>query len=186
MQQRGEVTRLLDELTHGGRDALDRLFPLVYDELRRVAHHRLRNEREAHSLDTTALVHDAYVKLAGLDRMRWQNRAQFFAVAAQAMRRILVDHAMHRKAQKRGGEMQHVSLDESVIMTEERGEQLLALDEALHRLEAIDERHSRVVECRFFAGMSVEETAEVLGISPATVKRDWTMARAWLSRELAG
>ena len=186
MQQHGEVTGPHDELTHGGREALDRLFPLVYEELRRVAHNRLRHERDAHSLDTTALVHEAYVKLSALDRLQWKNRAQFFALAAQAMRRILVDYALRRKTQKRGGEQQRISLDDSVLMAEERSEELIALDEALRRLEAMDPRHGRIVECRFFGGMSIEDTAAVLGISPATVKRDWVMARAWLSRELAG
>ncbi len=186
MQQHGEVTRPPDELTHGGRETLDGLFPLVYEELRRVAHNRLRRERDAHSLDTTALVHEAYVKLSALDRLQWKNRAQFFALAAQAMRRILVDYALRRKTQKRGGEQQRISLDDSVLMAEERSEELIALDEALRRLEAIDARHGRIVECRFFGGMSIEDTAAVLGISPATVKRDWVMARAWLRRELAG
>jgi RNA polymerase sigma factor (TIGR02999 family) len=184
MAQRGEVTRLLDELTRGGRAALDQLFPLIYDELRQIAHHRLQFEQEGHTLDSGALVHEAYVKLADLDRMKWQNRAHFFAVAAQAMRRLLVDHATRRSAQKRGGAQHQVALDDVVLMADERSDQLLALNDAMHRLEAIDKRVSQVVECRFFGGMSVEETAEVLDISTATVKRDWRMARAWLAREL--
>jgi RNA polymerase sigma factor (TIGR02999 family) len=184
MAQRGEVTRLLVELTHGGRAALDQLFPLIYDELRQIAHRRLQFEQEGHTLDSGALVHEAYVKLADLDRMKWQNRAHFFAVAAQAMRRLLVDHATRRSAQKRGGVQQQVALDDVVLMADQRSEQLLALHDALRRLEMIDERVSQVVECRFFGGMSVEETAEVLDVSTATVKRDWNMARAWLAREL--
>ena len=184
MAQQGEVTRLLGELTRGGRAALDQLFPLIYDELRQIAHHRLRFEQEGHTLDSGALVHEAYVKLADLDRMKWQNRAHFFAVAAQAMRRLLVDHATRRGTQKRGGAQRQVALEDVVLMADERSDQLLALDDALRRLEAIDARVSQVVECRFFGGMSVEETAEVLDISAATVKRDWHMARAWLAREL--
>ncbi len=186
MPQQGEVTRLLAELTRGGRDALDQLMPLVYEELRRVAHRRLENERSDHTFATTDLVHEAYLKLIGLDRIEWQSRVQFFAVAAQAMRRILVDYAARRTAQKRGGGRQKVSLDEIQLPVEESAEGVLALDDALQRLAAIDERHSRVVECRYFAGMSIEETAEALGVSPATVKRDWTLARAWLHRELSG
>jgi RNA polymerase sigma factor (TIGR02999 family) len=184
MAQRGEVTRLLSELTHGGRDALDQLLPLIYDELREIAHRRLQFEHEGHTLDSGALVHEAYVKLADLDRMKWQNRAHFFAVAAQAMRRLLVDHATRRSTQKRGGVQRQVALEDVVLSADERSDQLLALDDALRRLTAIDARVSQVVEYRFFGGMSVEETAEVLDISTATVKRDWQMARAWLAREL--
>ena len=184
MDRPGEVTQLLRELTHGGLAAVDQIFPLVYDELRGIAHRRLRNEAGGHTLDTGALVHEAYLKLVEQDRVDWQNRAHFFAVAARAMRRILIDYAVARKAQKRGGARQKVPLDEVVIMADQRSEELLALDEALGRLEAIHERHGRVVECRFFGGMSIEETGEALGISAATVKRDWTLARAWLHREL--
>jgi RNA polymerase sigma-70 factor, ECF subfamily len=185
MSQQGEITRLLAELSHGGRDALDQLLPLVYEELQRIAHRRLQNERSDHTLVTTDLVHEAYLKLVGLDHIEWKSRAQFFALAAQAMRRILVDYAVRRKAQKRGGERRKVSLDEVSLPIEQRADELLALDDALQRLAALDERHSRVVECRYFAGMSIEETAEALGVSPATVKRDWTLARAWLHRELS-
>ena len=184
MHRPGEVTQLLRELTHGDNDVVDQLFPLVYGELCAIAHGRLRNEPAGHTLNTTALVHEAYLKLVDQDRVDWQNRAHFFAVAARAMRRILIDYAVARKAQKRGGERRKVPLDEVVIMADQRSDELLALDEALRRLESIHERHSRVIECRFFAGMSVEETAEALDISPATVKRDWTLARAWLHREL--
>ncbi len=186
MRDQGEVTRLLAELGHGGRDALDRLLPIVYAELQRIAHHQLWGERSDHTLATTDLVHEAYLKLVGLERIEWKNRAQFFAVAAQAMRRVLVDHAVSRKAQKRGGERRKVPLDQAMLVAEQPGDELLALHNALNELERINERLSRIVECRYFAGMSIEETAEALGISPATVKRDWTMARAWLHRELSG
>ncbi|HET8653953.1 MAG TPA: sigma-70 family RNA polymerase sigma factor [Longimicrobiaceae bacterium] len=185
MHARGEVTQLLAELTHGGRDAVDRLYPLVYAELQRVAHRQLAGERPDHTLATTELVHEAYLKLVGLERIEWRNRAHFFAVAARAMRRILVDYAVSRGAQKRGGGGQRVALDAVELVADERGEDLLALDDALVRLEAIQERCARVVECRFFGGMSIEETAEALDVSPATVKRDWTVARAWLYRELS-
>lgn len=186
MRGPGEVTHLLQELTHGGRDAMDRLFPLVYGELRGIAHGRLRNEPAGHTMDTGALVHEAYLKLVDQERVNWQNRAHFFAVAARAMRRILLDYAVARQAQKRGGDRRQVPLDEGVLAVEERTDELLALDEALQRLERVDERQGQVVECRFFGGMTIEETAEALGIAPATVKRDWTAARAWLNRELSG
>lgn len=185
MHRAGEVTQLLQELTHGGRDAVDRLFPLVYGELRGIAHRRLQNEPAGHTLDTEALVHEAYLKLVDQERVDWQNRAHFFAVAARAMRRILLDYATGRQAQKRGGDRRQVPLDEGVLAVEERTDELLALGEALQRLEQVDERQGRVVECRFFGGMSIEETAEALGVAPATVKRDWTAARAWLNRELS-
>ncbi|MDQ3555459.1 MAG: sigma-70 family RNA polymerase sigma factor [Gemmatimonadota bacterium] len=186
MHRPGEVTQLLQKLTHGGRDAVDQLFPLVYGELRGIAHQRLRNEPAGHTLDTGALVHEAYLKLADQERVDWQNRAHFFAVAARAMRRILIDYAVARKAQKRGGARHQVPLDEAMLVAEERSDELLALQNALVKLERVDERLVRTVECRYFAGMSIEETAAALGISPATVKRDWTVARAWLHRELSG
>jgi RNA polymerase sigma factor (TIGR02999 family) len=184
MPEHGEITRLLDHLPAGGRETLDQLLPLVYEELRRVARRRLQNERPDHTLVTTELVHEAYLKLAGLDRMHWQGRAHFFALAAGAMRRILVDHAVRRKAQKRGGDRRQVSLDQVGLPAEHGSADLLALDAALERLAERNERQCRVVECRYFAGMSIEETATALGTSPATVKRDWTVARAWLHREL--
>ena len=164
---------------------MDEFFPLVYEELRRIAHRELRHERSGHTLGTTALVHEAYLKLAHLDRIQWKSRAQFLAVAAQAMRRVLVDYAVARRAQKRGGGFVPQSLDDAMAIASERSEELLALDEALQRLQSLDEQHARIVECRFFGGMSIEETAEALGVSPATVKRGWTMARAWLNRELS-
>jgi len=162
------------------------LFSAVYHELRRVAHRHLRGERTGHTLGTTGLVHEAYLELARLDRIRWLGRAYVLAAASQAMRRILVDYALARRAQKRGGGVVAEPLDDAVAMAVERGDELLALDEALERLAAMNERCARVVECRFYGGMSVEETAEALGTSPATIKRDWTMARAYLNRELAG
>lgn len=183
----GEVTRLLEQASQGDRDAKDRLVQLLYDELHRLAHRRMRGEREGHTLGTTALVHQAYLEIAGLDRIQWRNRAHFLAVAARAMRRVLIDHAVARRAQKREGNLRAIPLDEIVdlpLVAGPSAEELLALDRALERLNALSERQCQVVECRFFAGMSVEETAEALQTSPATVKRDWTVARAWLHREL--
>lgn len=164
---------------------LDRLVPVVYDELRRIAHGQLRGERSDHTLDTTGLVHEAYLKLSRLDRIEWGDRAHFLAAAAGAMRRILVDYAVARRTGKRGGGRQRVPLDDVLILADERAEELLALDEALQRLAAESDRAARIVEWRYFAGMSIEETAAVLEVSPATVKREWVMARAWLNRELA-
>ena len=167
-----------------GRPALDAVYPAVYEELRRVAHRHLRGEGTGHTLGTTALVHEAYLELARLNHVRWHGRAYVLAAASQAMRRILIDHAVARRAQKRGGGAVAEPLDDAVAMAATRGDELLALDEALARLSDVEPRYARVVECRFFGGMSVEETAEALGTSPATVKRDWTVARAWLNREL--
>ena len=186
MTEPGEVSRLLVEASRGDRDAVDRLVPLVYDELRRIAHRRMRGERADHTLDTTSLVNEAYLELAGLDRMQWRSREHFLAVAARAMRRVLIDSAVRRSALKRDGG-RALPLDEAeevALVSDQRADELLALDEALERLGAASERQCRVVECRFFAGMSVDETAAALGTSPATVKRDWTAARAWLHREL--
>ena len=168
-----------------GPGGLDDVFPVVYDELRRIAHRHLHGERTGHTLGTTGLVHEAYLELSRLDRIRWAGRPYVLAAASQAMRRILVDYAVARRAQKRGGGAVHEPLDDAMAMAVERGDELLALDEALGRLAGVNERWARVVECRFFGGMSVEETAEALDTSPATVKRDWTVARAWLNRELA-
>ena len=167
-------------------DELRDLFSAVYEALRRVAHRHLRAEATGHTLGTTGLVHEAYLELARLDHIRWPGRAYVLAAASQAMRRILVDYAVARRAQKRGGGAVAEPLDDAVAMATARGDELLALDEALDRLAAVDARCARVVECRFYGGMSVEETAEALQTSPATVKRDWTMARAYLNRELAG
>ena len=165
-------------------NALDDVFPVVYEELKRVAHRHLRGERGEHTLGTTALVHEAYLELSKLDHVRWPGRPYMLAAASRAMRRILIDYAVARRAEKRGGGVEAEPLDDAVAMAISRGDELLALDEALDRLAGVNERYGRVVECRFFGGMSVEETAEALGTSPATVKRDWTMARAWLNREL--
>lgn len=164
---------------------MEEIFPLVYDELRRMAARKLRDERTSHTLSATALVHEAWLELTKLNRITWQNRSHYLATAAQAMRRILIDYAVARSRQKRGGGQVPIHLDGEVwAVAETRGEDLLALDEALVRLGAMNERQARVVECRFFGGMSVEETAETLNVSPATVKREWATARAWLNREL--
>jgi RNA polymerase sigma factor (TIGR02999 family) len=177
------VEELLRAVRGGDRSAFDELFPLIYDTLRRMAHRKLTRERTGHTLLTTDLVHEAYLKLVRLDRIEWQGRAHFLAIAAQSMRNILVNSALARKAAKRGGGADR-PLEEALAVADAPTSDLLALHRALERLEAIDARQSRVVECRFFAGMSIEETAEVLQISPASVKRDWTLARAWLNREL--
>ncbi len=179
-----EVTRLLIAWSEGDEAALEKLIPLVYQELRRLAKLYLKRERPGHSLQTTALVHEAYLRLIDSSRVRWQNRAHFFAVSAQLMRRILVDFARSRRYLKRGGEAQHVSLGEALDIAEARGAALIALDDALLALAKIDERKSRVIELRYFGGLSVEETAEALKVSTETVKRDWRLARSWLRREL--
>ena len=175
-----EVTRLLIRLTEGEGAVLDDLLPLVYAELRRLAASYLRRERAGHTLQPTALVHEAYLRLIDQTQVHWQNRAHFFGVAAQMMRRILVDHARSQQAEKRGGDYQKLSLDENIDVSGERAADLVALDEALERLAEIDPAKSRVVELRFFGGLSVEETAQVLGVSAPTVKRQWRMAKAWL------
>ena len=180
-----DVTRLLDDLSAGKEQAFDELLPLVHSELRRRAASYLRRERQNHTLQPTALVNEAFMKLVEQRNVRWQNRAHFFAVASQAMRRILVDHARTHQRVKRGGSAPQVTLDEAMIAAESRSIDLLALDEALERLAALDERQARVVELRFFGGLSVEEAAEVLNISPATIKREWSMAKAWLHAELS-
>lgn len=180
----GEVTNLLIELKNGNRDAESRLMPLVYGELRRLAGLYMRGERPGHTLQATALVHEAYLRLVGHEDVDWQNRAHFFGVAANLMRRILVDHARAKQAKKRGGGDQKVSLDQAVLVRPEAPEQFLALDEALERLAKRDPRQARIVELRYFGGLSEEETAEVLEISVRTVKRDWSVARAWLYQQL--
>jgi RNA polymerase sigma-70 factor, ECF subfamily len=164
---------------------MEDFFPLVYDELRRIAARAMRGERAHHTLCTTALVNEAWLELSKLTRMQWQNRSHFLAMAAQAMRRVLVDYAVARGRQKRGGGQLAEPLDENAVAAvAAHADDVLVLDEALHRLHALNARHARIVECRFYGGMNVEETAEALGISPATVKRDWAIARAWLNREL--
>lgn len=180
------ITQALVELSSGDASARDRLFPLVYDALRDLARRELRRERPDHTLSATALVHEAYLKLVQLERIDWKGRAHFFGVCAPVMRQVLISHARSRNAAKRGAGAAKLPLSDAMAVAEERPEELLALDEALARLEALSPRQARVVEARFFAGLSVEETAAALGISPATVKREWTAARAWLNRELAG
>lgn len=185
MPSEEDVTQALQALSAGDRAALDRLLPAIYAELRAQADRALRRERPDHTLSPTALVHEVYLKLVRLDRMVWQDRAHFFGASANEMRRILVSHARHRRADKRGAGAEHLPLDNALDAALTRPGELLDLDDALDRLRLIDERQVRIVECRFFAGMSVEDTAEALGISAATVKRDWTLARAWLNRELS-
>ena len=179
-----EVTRLLLDWSNGNQAALDKLMPLVDRELNRLAHHYMRRENPGHTLQTTALVNEAYLRLVDQKHVHWKNRAHFFALSAQLMRRILVDHARKRKYGKRGGDAHRVSFDEAIIVSRERGADLVALDDALDKLAAIDSRKSKVVELRFFGGLSIEETAEALSVSPLTVKRDWSMAKAWLYNSL--
>jgi RNA polymerase sigma factor (TIGR02999 family) len=183
MTSQHEITRLLVDWSNGDRQALDRLTPLVYDELRRLAGRYLRQERPGHTLQSTALVHEAYLKLVGQTSVRWQNRAHFFGIAAQLIRRILVDYARARHADKRGADAQKLSIDEAIELPGGRDLDLVALDDALEGLAKIDPRQSRLVELRFFAGLTLEETAEVLQMSLATAKRDWIAAKAWLARE---
>ena len=190
-ETRTRVVRLLEELRDGEAAALDELFALLYDELRQLAQRQRRRWRGDETLNTTALVHEAYVKLVGQARIAAESRAHFLALAARAMRHILCNYARDRRTQKRGGGLEHVQLDESGSdagrsrFSPEQSEELVALDEALRRLEQVDPRQGRVVECRFFGGLTIEETAAALGVSPRTVKRDWAMAQAWLHRELA-
>lgn len=178
------VTQLLVAYGNGQREALDQLLPLVYQELHRIAELRMRRERRDHTLNATALVHEAYIKLMDQGEMTWQNRAHFFAISSRVMRQILIDYARKHNAEKRGAGQPHTLLDGKQISLGERTDELLALDEALERLSALDERLGRVVEYRFFGGLTIEETAEVLDISAMTVKRDWRKAKAWLYREL--
>jgi RNA polymerase sigma factor (TIGR02999 family) len=181
-----DVTALLNELRRGNTEAGNRLIPLVYQELRRIAAIHLRRESPQHSLQPTALVHEAYLRLVNLKEIDWQSRSHFFAISATVMRRILVDHARARGAAKRGEGWSLVDVDEAVVPSPARPAEVLALDEALNRLAVLDPRQSKIVELRFFAGMSEEETGEVLGISARTVKRDWRVAKAWLYEELHG
>jgi RNA polymerase sigma factor (TIGR02999 family) len=181
-----QVTQLLLAWSQGEESALEKLTPVVYEELRRLAHRYMGGERLGHTLQTTALVNEAYVRLIDGKQVNWQNRAHFFAVSARLMRRILVDWARSRQSQKRGDQPQRVTLDEALMLTRGRNEDLVALDEALKSLTEVDPRKSQVVEMRFFGGLSVEETAEVLKVSPDTVLRDWRLAKLWLLRELSG
>jgi RNA polymerase sigma factor (TIGR02999 family) len=180
-----EVTRLLGAWSDGDNSALEQLMPIVYEELKRMARRYMNSQPSAHTLQTTALIHEAYVRLAEQKDRKFNNRAHFFAVAATAMRHILVDHARTRAAAKRGGGNAMIALDDAAFVTSERAAEIVALDEALLALAAIDERKSRVVELRYFGGLTVEETAEVLAISPETVFRDWRFAKSWLRRELS-
>lgn len=184
MPRESDVTRILADMAGGDAEAMDRLLPLVYDELRELARREMQKERDGHTLAATAVVHEAYLRLAELDQISWEGRAHFFGTAAVAMRRVLISYARSRNAKKRGSGVVPASLDDVVVAARERPEQVLALDEALTRLHEVSPRQARVVECRFFAGMSLDETAEALGVSNATVRRDWTVARAWLNREL--
>jgi RNA polymerase sigma factor (TIGR02999 family) len=185
-EQPGDVTALLARVKLGDQDALGKLMPLVYDELRRLAGHYMRGERPEHTLQPTAVVHEAYVRMVGLDRLDWQNRSQFMGVAAQFMRRILINYARDRVAAKRGGTGARAQLDPANLAAGENPEEILAVDMAVARLAELNPEQSRVAEMRYFGGMSVEETAEVLGISPRTVKRHWALAKAWLHAELSG
>jgi RNA polymerase sigma-70 factor (ECF subfamily) len=178
------LTELLVEWREGDKAALDRLTPLVYDELRRIAHRYVQRERDGHTLQTTALVNEAYLRLAGQQKVDWQNRAHFFAVTAQVMRHILIDHARRRRYAKHGGDARQVSLEDATVMSQERAAELIALDEALDELAKLDQRKSRVVELRYFGGLSLEETAEALEISLMTVRRDWRAAKAWLYKKV--
>ena len=179
-----EVTRLLADWRNGDQTALDRLLPLVYEELHRIAARYMRGERREHTMQTTALVNEAYMRLADYKRMQWQDRAHFFAVAAQAMRRILIDFARARHNRKRGGDAQRVSLDEGIAPAPDNSTDLLALNEALERLEKMNARQARVVELRYFGGLDEKEVGHVLGIAPRTVRADWRLARAWLYKTL--
>ncbi|MFN2491427.1 MAG: sigma-70 family RNA polymerase sigma factor [Pyrinomonadaceae bacterium] len=182
-----DLTGLLMEWRQGDTAALDRLVPMVYDEIRRIAHRYMQSEREGHTLQTTALVNEAYLRMAAQQKIEWQNRAHFFAVTAQVMRHILIDHARRRNYVKRGGTEAHqVPLDESLLMSQPRAAELIALEEALKELAALDPRKGRVVELRYFGGLSQEETAEILGVSLMTVRRDWRAAKAWLYRRMKG
>lgn len=180
-----EISQLLAAWGNGDRQALDELTPLVYEELRKLAHHYMSRERPGHTLQTTALVNEAYLRLVNQNETHWQNRSHFFGIAAQLMRRILVDHARNHARGKRGGGVRNESFDEAAVLSPERGAVVVALDDALKKLAEIDCRKCRVVELRYFGGLTVEETAEVLKVSPVTVKRDWSVAKAWLHREIS-
>ena len=181
-----EVTRLLADWGRGDHSALDKLFPLVHTELRRIARRQMSGERPGHTLQATALINEAYLRLAGQQAFEWHNRAHFFAVCSQVMRHILIDHARAHGRDKRGGGAIQVSLDEAAVMALEQAADFVALDDALRALEAFDPQKGRIVELRYFGGLSVEETAEVLKISPRTVRREWRRAKAWLYRAISG
>jgi RNA polymerase sigma factor (TIGR02999 family) len=180
-----EVTELLQDWGEGDESALERLLPLVYDELHRLAHQHMRREQPGHILQTSALINEAYMRMVDSPRIHWQNRAQFFGIAVRVMRRILVDEARKRKSHKRGGDVIYVTLNEATNVAQEQAANVIALDDALKSLEAIDPRQSKIIELRFFGGLSIDETAQVLEVSPGTVMRDWTFARAWLKNEMS-
>jgi RNA polymerase sigma factor (TIGR02999 family) len=180
-----EVTKLLIDWSNGDKAALDKLMPLIHEELRRLAHYYMSRERADHTLQTTALVNEAYLRLVNRKEVHWQNRTHFFAIAATVMRTILVDYARSRGYAKRGGGNCKTELDEAMVISQERAEEVLALDDVLKQLAVLDPNQSRIVELRFFGGLTIEETAEVLKLSPATIKREWKTAKAWLYRELA-
>lgn len=182
--ERQDVTGLLHEWRQGDAAAFDKLLPLVYGEMRRIAHRYMQQERGGHTLQTTALINEAYVRLVGQQKVEWRNRSHFFAVTAQVMRHVLIDHARRLHYAKRGGALRRVTLEEADAMTVERAAELVALDEALQELARLDPRKSRVVELRYFGGLSLEKTAEVLEVSPMTVRRDWRAAKAWLYKKV--
>lgn len=186
MREQGieSVTQLLLELSDGNRETVDQLLPHIYDELRRLAASYMRRERPDHTLQPTALAHEAYLRLVDQTRANWRNRAHFFGVAAQIMRRLLVDYARKHNAEKRGADFQKLSLDENIDKAVERGQEIVALDRALEELAAIDEQKARIVELRYFGGLTIEETAEVMGVTPITIKRHWRMAKAWLQSQM--
>jgi len=179
-----DVTQLLLAWSNGDEAARDQLVPLVYEELHRLAHQYMNRERPGHTLQTSALVNEAFVRLVDQRNVHWQNRAHFFGIAAQMMRRVLVDYARNRQAEKRGGNAVLITLNEELIVSDEQNDEVVALDEALNRLAKFDERKCKIVDLRFFAGLSIEETADVLGISPGTIMREWSLAKAWLRKEI--
>ena len=183
--QTHRVTQLLIDWSNGDQSAFDKLMPLIDEELRRLAHHYMARERAGHTLQTTALVNEAFLKLVNRKNLQWQNRAHFFGLAAQVMRTILVDHARSHASAKRGGGARNLELDEAMLVSQQKASEVVALDEALNQLALIDPRQSRIVELRFFGGLTVEEAAEVLHVSPVTIKREWSTAKAWLYHELA-
>lgn len=181
------ITEMLIELTEGNKDVVNHILPHIYDELRRLASSYLRKERSNHTLQPTALVHEAYMKLIDQNRVKWQNRAHFFGIAAQVMRRILMDHARKHQAEKRGGEFEKLPIEEEIlIVSQDKSAELIALDEALDELAKIDPDKARIVELRYFGGLSIEETAEVMGVSVPTINRHWKMAKAWLYSQVSG
>jgi RNA polymerase sigma-70 factor (ECF subfamily) len=180
-----EVTQLLIEWSNGDKAALDKLMPLIHEELQRLAHHYMSRERPGHTLQTTALIDEAYLRLINRKDVHWQNRAHFFAIAAQVMRSILVDHARSHAYAKRGGGARKIAFEDAMLVTQERAAEVVALDDALKALASFDPQQSRIVELRFFGGLTIEETAEAMGLSPATIKREWTSAKAWLYHEVA-